>query len=201
MTNQSEASNATPDPPRQSDWSRIALLWHCGMGAGLQFAKASVGFDALAAYRDQRDASGGGGRRRRPGGLPRMACVSLLPGAIYPMIPLLCVSPILQARACGAIAQLGNVGSVLGRRFSPRVSTLLGRSGSPRRRSLCRLWGWPWRASPVANSRRRRPRLRQGGSELALAGAACYAPDRGFKVLEAKRPWTKRKPTISEACP
>ena len=103
MTNQSEASNATPDPPRQSDWSRIALLWHCGMGAGLQFAKASVGFDALAAYRDQRDASGGGGRRRRPGGLPRMACVSLLPGAIYPMIPLLCVSPILQARACGAI--------------------------------------------------------------------------------------------------
>lgn len=49
-----------------------------------------------------------------PAGLLRMALVSLLPGAIYPMIPLLCASPSVQARAYGAIAQLGNVGSVLG---------------------------------------------------------------------------------------
>jgi hypothetical protein len=49
-----------------------------------------------------------------PLGLGRMAFVSLLPGAVYPMIPLLCPTPPLQARAYGAIAQLGNVGSTLG---------------------------------------------------------------------------------------
>jgi MFS family permease len=49
-----------------------------------------------------------------PLGLGRMAFVSLLPGAVYPMIPLLCRTPPLQARAYGAIAQLGNVGSTLG---------------------------------------------------------------------------------------
>jgi MFS transporter, AAHS family, 3-hydroxyphenylpropionic acid transporter len=49
-----------------------------------------------------------------PVGVARMALVSLLPGAIYPMIPLLCRSSALQAQAYGAIAQLGNVGSVLG---------------------------------------------------------------------------------------
>ena len=43
-----------------------------------------------------------------------MAFVSLLPGAVYPMIPRLCPTPPLQARAYGAIAQLGNVGSTLG---------------------------------------------------------------------------------------
>ncbi|HLW90560.1 MAG TPA: MFS transporter [Roseiarcus sp.] len=47
-------------------------------------------------------------------GLARMAFVSLLPGAIYPMIPLLCAGAPLQARAYGAIAQLGNVGTLLG---------------------------------------------------------------------------------------
>ena len=49
-----------------------------------------------------------------PFGFIRMAFVSLLPGAVYPMIPLLCLTPPLQARAYGAIAQLGNVGSTLG---------------------------------------------------------------------------------------
>jgi len=49
-----------------------------------------------------------------PFGFIRMAFVSLLPGAVYPMIPLLCPTPPLQARAYGAIAQLGNVGSTLG---------------------------------------------------------------------------------------
>ncbi len=43
-----------------------------------------------------------------------MAFVSLLPGAVYPMIPLLSPTPPVQARAYGAIAQLGNVGSTLG---------------------------------------------------------------------------------------
>ena len=49
-----------------------------------------------------------------PFGFLRMAFVSLLPGAVYPMIPLLCPTPPVQARAYGAIAQLGNVGSTLG---------------------------------------------------------------------------------------
>jgi MFS family permease len=49
-----------------------------------------------------------------PAALLRMAFLSLLPGAIYPMIPLLCDGPATQARAYGAIAQLGNVGSALG---------------------------------------------------------------------------------------
>jgi MFS transporter, AAHS family, 3-hydroxyphenylpropionic acid transporter len=49
-----------------------------------------------------------------PLGFIRMAFVSLLPGAVYPMIPLLCPTPAIQARAYGAIAQLGNVGSTLG---------------------------------------------------------------------------------------
>jgi hypothetical protein len=49
-----------------------------------------------------------------PFGFVRMAFVSLLPGAVYPMIPLLCPTPPVQARAYGAIAQLGNVGSTLG---------------------------------------------------------------------------------------
>jgi predicted MFS family arabinose efflux permease len=49
-----------------------------------------------------------------PLGFIRMAFVSLLPGAVYPMIPLLCPTPPVQARAYGAIAQLGNVGSTLG---------------------------------------------------------------------------------------
>jgi AAHS family 3-hydroxyphenylpropionic acid transporter len=49
-----------------------------------------------------------------PFGFIRMAFVSLLPGAVYPMIPLLCPTPPVQARAYGAIAQLGNVGSTLG---------------------------------------------------------------------------------------
>ena len=49
-----------------------------------------------------------------PLGFLRMAFVSLLPGAVYPMIPQLCPTPPLQARAYGAIAQLGNVGSTLG---------------------------------------------------------------------------------------
>jgi len=49
-----------------------------------------------------------------PFGFVRMAFVSLLPGAVYPMIPLLCRTPPVQARAYGAIAQLGNVGSTLG---------------------------------------------------------------------------------------
>ena len=49
-----------------------------------------------------------------PVALARMACLSLLPGAIYPMIPRLNAAPAMQARAYGAIAQLGNVGSVLG---------------------------------------------------------------------------------------
>ena len=49
-----------------------------------------------------------------PLGFVRMAFVSLLPGAVYPMIPLLCPTPPVQARAYGAIAQLGNVGSTLG---------------------------------------------------------------------------------------
>jgi len=47
-------------------------------------------------------------------GFIRMAFVSLLPGAVYPIIPLLCPTPPVQARAYGAIAQLGNVGSTLG---------------------------------------------------------------------------------------
>ena len=49
-----------------------------------------------------------------PAALLRMALLSLLPGSIYPMIPLLCAGPAMQARAYGAIAQLGNVGSALG---------------------------------------------------------------------------------------
>ena len=52
--------------------------------------------------------------RSAPFGFVRMAFVSLLPGAVYPMIPLLCPTPPVQARAYGAIAQLGNVGSTLG---------------------------------------------------------------------------------------
>jgi AAHS family 3-hydroxyphenylpropionic acid transporter len=50
MEKTSETSRADDDPPRRTDWGRIGLLWLCGMGAGLQFAKASIGFDALAAY-------------------------------------------------------------------------------------------------------------------------------------------------------
>jgi hypothetical protein len=55
-----------------------------------------------------------------------MAFVSLLPGAVYPMIPLLCPTPPLQARAYGAIAQLGNVGSTLG---PPLFAASLSRAG------------------------------------------------------------------------
>jgi MFS family permease len=49
-----------------------------------------------------------------PAALLRMAFLSMLPGAIYPMIPMLCQESSLQARGYGAIAQLGNVGSALG---------------------------------------------------------------------------------------
>ena len=46
--------------------------------------------------------------------LLRMAFLSLLPGAILPMIPRLNPDAAGQARAFGAIAQTGNVGSALG---------------------------------------------------------------------------------------
>jgi hypothetical protein len=84
--------NAEPAAPQRTVWTRVALLWLCGVGAGLQFAKASVA-------------------------LLRMAFLSLLPGAIYPMIPLLCAGPAMQARTYGAIARMGNVGSSLGPRL------------------------------------------------------------------------------------
>lgn len=49
-----------------------------------------------------------------PAALLRIAFVSALPGAVYPMIPLVCPEPAQKAHAFGAIAQLGNVGSTLG---------------------------------------------------------------------------------------
>ena len=49
-----------------------------------------------------------------PAAMFRMAFLSLLPGAILPMIPRLNVDGAAQARAFGAIAQTGNVGSALG---------------------------------------------------------------------------------------
>jgi len=35
--------------PQRTNWALVALLWLSGVAAGLQFAKASVAFDALAA--------------------------------------------------------------------------------------------------------------------------------------------------------
>ena len=43
-----------------------------------------------------------------------MAFLSALPGAIFPMIPVLCPTAELRARAFGAMAQTGNVGTALG---------------------------------------------------------------------------------------
>ena len=55
-----------------------------------------------------------GGRLIAPAALFRMAMLSLLPGAILPMIPKLNPDTPGQARAFGAMAQTGNVGSALG---------------------------------------------------------------------------------------
>ena len=42
---------AAPAPePQRTNWALVALLWLSGVAAGLQFAKASVAFDALAAH-------------------------------------------------------------------------------------------------------------------------------------------------------
>ncbi len=49
-----------------------------------------------------------------PAALLRMACLSFLPGSILPMIPRLNRDAPSQARAFGAMAQTGNVGSALG---------------------------------------------------------------------------------------
>jgi predicted MFS family arabinose efflux permease len=49
-----------------------------------------------------------------PAALFRMVFVSLLPGSILPMLPRLNPDAASQARAFGALAQTGNVGSVLG---------------------------------------------------------------------------------------
>ena len=49
-----------------------------------------------------------------PAALLRMAFVSFLPGAILPMLPRLNPDPPSQARAFGALAQTGNIGSALG---------------------------------------------------------------------------------------
>jgi MFS family permease len=42
-------TNADFAPPLNTDWGRIAILWLCGMGAALQFAKGSIAFNALSA--------------------------------------------------------------------------------------------------------------------------------------------------------
>lgn len=55
-----------------------------------------------------------GGPFLAPAALARMACLSFLPGAILPMIPRLNPDTPSQARAFGALAQTGNVGSALG---------------------------------------------------------------------------------------
>lgn len=49
-----------------------------------------------------------------PAAIFRMAFLSLLPGAILPMVPRLNADAPAQARAFGAIAQTGNIGSALG---------------------------------------------------------------------------------------
>jgi predicted MFS family arabinose efflux permease len=49
-----------------------------------------------------------------PAAIFRMAFLSLLPGAILPMAPRLNADAPAQARAFGAIAQTGNIGSALG---------------------------------------------------------------------------------------
>jgi len=49
-----------------------------------------------------------------PAALFRMVFVSLLPGSILPMLPRLNLDAASQARAFGALAQTGNVGSALG---------------------------------------------------------------------------------------
>jgi MFS family permease len=55
-----------------------------------------------------------GGGAIVPAALLRMACLSFLPGAILPIIPRLNPDTPSQARAFGAIAQTGNIGSALG---------------------------------------------------------------------------------------
>jgi MFS family permease len=44
------APAALAPEPQQTNWALVALLWLSGVAAGLQFAKASVAFDALAAH-------------------------------------------------------------------------------------------------------------------------------------------------------
>ncbi len=77
------------------------------------FGLAAGGFVATAI------ASGGvqlavGGDFILPAALLRMACLSFLPGAILPMVPRLNHDAGAQARAFGALAQTGNMGSSLG---------------------------------------------------------------------------------------
>ena len=64
-----------------------------------------------------------------PAALLRMAFLSMLPGAIFPMIPTLSQDSALQARGYGALAQLGNVGNALGPPLFAASVTALGPIG------------------------------------------------------------------------
>ncbi len=73
----------------------------------LAFAAAALASIALQAAVSQ-------GVAVEAAAIVRMAVVSALPGAILPMVPLLCPTQELRARAFGALAQTGNLGSALG---------------------------------------------------------------------------------------
>ncbi len=64
-----------------------------------------------------------------PAALLRMAFLSMLPGAIFPMVPMLSRDSALQARGYGAVAQLGNVGNALGPPLFAASVTALGPIG------------------------------------------------------------------------
>ena len=78
------------------------------------FGLAIVGFAAMATTSVCLHLAVASSFGALPAAMARMAAVSLLPGAIFPIIPLICRTPELRARAFGAVAQLGNVGSALG---------------------------------------------------------------------------------------
>jgi len=78
-----------------------------------------------------------------PAALARMAFLSFLPGAILPMIPRLNTHAQEQARAFGALAQTGNVGSALGPPLFATSAAALGPIGLLLPvAALCVLGGW-----------------------------------------------------------
>ena len=98
--------------PAVSVVATLAVGWVAGrMSPFLLTAGAFVGVIVVSLALQATVALGAG---ITDAALVRMAFLSALPGAIFPIIPILCPTASLRARAFGAMAQTGNVGTALG---------------------------------------------------------------------------------------